>query len=177
MCDSTATIIAGVIGFVGALIGAIATIIAVRFTINFESKRRKQDLIDQAKPILINYSDDIITSEDYKKIPQIYLFSNNNENGQPLGGTLKNTNNGILFLDYVKGKKNSYFPKLSSVIDRNTVFLFYVMLVNGESIDYFEIYCHDIYGNKYKYIARINSEYDNRLELENSEPISIKMKK
>lgn len=49
-----------------------------------------------------------------------------------------------------------------------------MILVNGESIESFEIYCHDIYENKYKYIVKINSEYDNILELENSEPIKIK---
>lgn len=177
MCESTATIIAGVIGFFGALIGAAATIIAVRLTITSNSKQQKQDLINQAKPILINYNDELIKIDDYRTLPQVYLYLNGNESDDAICGTYKNTNNGILFLDYVKTKSNVYYPKLSSVIDRNTVFQIYVMLVKGEKLDFWEIYCHDIYGNNYKYVAKINTKYDNRLELVNSEPISIKMEK
>lgn len=177
MCDSTATIIAGVIGFVGALIGAAATIIAVRLTINSNSKQQKQDLINQAKPIIINIDYDELPSEESKNIQRIILFCDNNDNEIALSGTFKNTNNAIMFFDYVKTEKNTYTPKISSVVDRDTIFQIGLKLVRGEVFESWEIFFHDIYGNNYKYIAKINSEYDNRLELENSEPIRIKKEK
>ena len=48
MHESNATLLAALIGVFGALLGVIATSV-------IENKRRRKDLNDKAKPIIINY--------------------------------------------------------------------------------------------------------------------------
>lgn len=178
--DSAATIASGWISFwgafLGALIGAIATIIAVRMTIKSGNRQREQDLINQAKPIIINY--DSYQIQDEKTIAQIVFQADGEDSSICIGGTYKNTDNGILFLDLIETEYKKYYPVNIATVDKNTIFHIYVKIVNGETLTKWVIYCHDIYENPYKYNINIHPERtENSMEIISREPIPTKNKK
>lgn len=160
---------------VSSIIGAVATIIVVVLTIRNGNKHRKEDLIAQAKPIVINY--DATQIDNYKSITQVMFEFDQADNDEKTGnvcGTFKNTDNGVLFIDCFKTESKKYLPTTVATIDKNTIFQIYVKIVRGETLKGMTVYCHDIYGNKYKYDVVYKPEsFENIFELTNGEPILV----
>lgn len=158
---------------IAALIGATATIIAVVLTIRMESKQRRKDDITKAKPILINYFS--IDKISQQKLPR-YIFQSESDDTEKIYGSFKNTDNAIIFIDYIKTETKIYTNNRSVAIDKNIVFLLAIRGLKGETLKECKIYCHDIYGNKYLYNAEFRNEPEkySKLSLVDNEPKIIK---
>ena len=69
-----------------------------------------------------------------------------------LTGKIKNTDNGLLFLECVKSEKATYHPNGCNVVEKNTIFELTVYLLAGvENLRDVKLYINDIYGNRYCY--------------------------
>ena len=69
-----------------------------------------------------------------------------------LTGKIKNTDNGLLFLECVKSEKATYYPNGCNVVEKNTIFELMVYLLAGvENLRDVKLYINDIYGNRYCY--------------------------
>ena len=168
MHESNATLVAALIGVFGALLGVIVTSV-------IENRRRKKNLYDKAKPIIINYQNtETLTS----KTRTPYVFKSDNESKGSIIGTFKNTDNGILFLDYIKTETKTYMPKHVIAIDKNTVFEIKLCGLEGETMKECTLYCHDIYRNKYLYNASFTSDswQFNMISLIDGEPTKVSKK-
>lgn len=166
--ESYATLVAAIIGVFGALLG-----VAITFMI--ENHRRRKELVDKAKPIMINYlNTETLTSRT--RTP--YLFVSDGKSKESINGTFKNTDNGILFLDYIKTETKTYMPKHVVAIDKNTVFEIMLRGLQGETLKECKFYCHDIYGNKYYYNALFTTDLwqFNQISILDGEPTRISNK-
>lgn len=166
--ESYATLVAALIGVFGALLGVVITLL-------FENYRRRKERIDKAKPILINY----IHNDASKKLMG-YAFKSDSTDNKHIIGCFKNTDNGVLFLDYVETETKKYFYRNNSAVDKNFVFLLGLYGLSGETLKKCTIYCHDVYGTSYKYNAkfRLNSPDNfNRIILIDSEPERVKWRR
>lgn len=148
--QNSAVLIAALIGVFGALAGVITTAV-------IENKRRRKELVDKAKPIIINCP--INTIPDRAHIPH-YVFRNSDNKG--VGryyGIYKSTDNGIVFLDSIETETKNYLPQRNSAVDKNSTFIVELNIVEGETLKKCRIHCHDIFGNRYYYDA--DYVYDN----------------
>ena len=69
-----------------------------------------------------------------------------------LTGKIKNTDNGLLFLECVKSEKATYHPNGCNVVEKNTIFELTIYLLAGvENLRDVKLYINDIYGNRYCY--------------------------
>ena len=165
MHESNATLIAALIGVFGALLGVLITLLV-------ESKLRRKELKDKAKPIVINY-----IHNDTAEKPSGYIFKSDSTDSDCIIGCFKNTDNGVLFLDYVETETKRYHYNNNSAIDKNTVFLIELKGISGETLKKCVIYCHDIYGTPYKYSAKFTPQTAskfNDITLIDSEPQRVK---
>ena len=168
MNESNATLVSALIGVFGALLGVVITLL-------FENYRRRKEQIDKAKPILINY----IHNDDSKKLMG-YAFKSDSTDNNHIIGCFKNTDNGVLFLDYVETETKKYYYKNNSAVDKNSVFLLGLYGLSGETLKKCTIYCHDIYGTSYKYNAKFTPDSPgifNKITLIDSEPQRIKRRR
>jgi hypothetical protein len=146
-----------------AFIGGLLALIGVGITLNHEKKERKKEQLDKAKPIIINYM--LHAVDKNQPIPK-YIFSNQKtEGGKNITGIFKNTDNGILFFDYIETETKIYHPKHSSAVDKNTVFYVIIDIVSGETLKKCIFHCHDIFGTKYCYEASFCFESGRQSEL------------
>lgn len=161
---------------VAELIGAVGTIIAVVITIKHENRRRRKELVYKAKPILINYSYSLVDNKDYLEL--VFESKDGSCDGY-LMGSFKNTDNGILFLDYIETETKVYYPKLLSVVDKNTPFSIVLSNIGGETLKKCSIICHDIYENRYRFNAFFDCTKDihDQIILKNYEPQKDRKKK
>ena len=163
MPESNATLVAAIIGVIGALLGVIVTLF-------FENKRRRKETIDRARPIIINYLNDSTIDNSLTT----YTLKSDTCDSDNVFGSFKNTDNGILFLDYVDLGNKRYTPQLFAVVDTNTAFSILLQGTGGASFDKpCKLVCHDIFGNKYSYslmLAKNNTKPYNDLILSDGIP-------
>ncbi len=133
-----------------ALIGVIGALLGVLITVFIENRRRRKELFDSVKPILINYMRHQIEGEIIKSK---YLFVSEGDDSRDITGVFKNTANGILFFDCIKTETKIYRPKYSATVDKDTAFCLIIRNIEGESLRECRIYCHDIFGTPYYYNA------------------------
>ena len=146
-----------------AVIGGILALSGVWLTLRHEKKERKSEQIDKAKPIIINYM--VHAIENKLHIPK-YLFSSDEESvGKDVTGIFKNTDNGILFFDYIETETKKYYPQHSSAVDKNTVFYVLLRITNGETLTKCVFHCHDIFGTQYIYEATFCFESGRQSEI------------
>ena len=146
-----------------AVVGGLLALIGVYITLKREQKKRKEEQIEKAKPIIINY---MLHAVDNKHPYPKYIFSNTEKTtDKDITGIFKNTDNGILFFDYIETETKKYYPQHSSAVDRNTVFFVSIKIVNGETFKKCIFHCHDIFGTKYYYEASFCFESGRQSEL------------
>lgn len=167
MHESNATLVAALIGVFGALLGVLITMF-------IENHRRRKELTEKAKPIVITF-----LHTDSSKTLTGYIFQSDSTDNDKIMGTFKNTDNGILFIDYIKTetKKYSYYRVVA--IEKNTTFIITLKGLSGETLKKCDIYCHDIYGTPYIYRAAFTQKAGkfNDITLIDSEPKKTKRKK
>ena len=159
---------------VGALIGAAVALLGVIITEIITSCRRKKDRIANAKPIIINYLNESVTTNPLTT----YIFHSDSEDTNDITGSFKNTDNGLLFLDYVDIGSKRFIPKNFAVVDKNTEFSITLQGLGGASFDNeIRLYFHDIFGNQYYYRLKQTSSSRKyiRIALADDEPQSVKM--
>ena len=140
--ENLAVLIAAIIGVVGALLGVVITQI-------IENNRRRKELIDKAKPILINYT--AVSSIAQPPVTEYYFRVEGSQSGGPTIGLFKNMDNGILFIDDIETQKKRYFPLQNATVDKNTVFRIFLIVDAGDNLEDCVMNGHDIYGNCYRY--------------------------
>ena len=151
-----------VIPLVSALIGGGLTLVGVRATIKHGDKIRNDDhereTKVQAKPILINYP------PEQASVTHSTTFSFsapvNSIKTHSLRALVKNTDNGILFLDSFESEDKQYLPQCNSAVDKNEAFIIVLHVPKGETLTKWRIHCHDIYGTKYYYDAEYGQDND-----------------
>ena len=144
-------------------IGGLLALVGVRITLKHEKKERKEEQIDKAKPIVINYMQ--LATDKSCSYPK-YVFSNDEKAvDKGITGIFKNTDNGILFFDYIETETKKYYPQHSSAVDKNTVFYVNIKIVNGETLKKCVFHCHDIFGTKYYYEVSFCFELGRQSEL------------
>lgn len=136
-----------------ALVGVIGTLLGVLIAACIENMRRRKELVNRVKPILINYMRHQIEGE---KIVSKYLFVSEGDDSKDITGVFKNTANGILFFDCIITDTKIYLPKYSATVDKDTAFYLILRNIEGESLKKCQIYCHDILGTQYYYNAHFN---------------------
>ena len=142
-----------------AVIGGILALIGVFITLSHERKERKKEQKDKVKPIIINYMAN--TARKDTQALKFLFEADEKPRSRDIIGVFKNTDNGILFIDYIETETKKYYTEHSSVVDKNTVFYIYLSITNGETLKKCIIHCHDIFGTKYYYEGRFNFS-DNR---------------
>lgn len=146
-----------------ALIGGFLALLGVFLTLRHEQKERKAEQVDKAKPIVINYMSHAIDKNT--SIPKLRFVADKDSKGHMVTGVFKNTDNGILFFDYIETEKHRYYPQHSSAVDKNTVFIVFLEIVNGETFQNCIFYCHDIFETQYYYEASFCFESGRQSEL------------
>lgn len=146
--QNSAALISACIGVIGAL---VVNIIMQAV----QSRKRKQEVIDKAKPIVINCA----YSQINKSGVMYYHFVAEGQRIDNIVGVFKNTGNGILFIDYIDTGYGKYYPVQNSTVDKDTEFCIVVEMVNKQTLDEkLVIYCHDIFGTKYYFDAHFDFE-------------------
>ncbi len=137
-----------IIPLISAFIGGGLTLAGVIVTIKWETKNKEQEAIEKVKPIIINTNWETITNDsEYTN----YEFTNGSSGNIDVIGYFKNTDNGILFIDYIQSDFCTYKPVYNATIDKNSFFTIHMRVQQGETFKYFDIYCRDVLGNKYCY--------------------------
>ena len=166
-----------ILPFAWALLGGVLTFIGTLITFRHESKIRRKENIEKAKPIIINY---MFHQAPNEKLPKYIFEAEEKDDGSNvIIGILKNTDNGLLFFDYIKTENKIYYPKHSSTVDKNTVFYILLSNIEHESLKECNIYCHDIFNNNYYYRAHfaLESETQSQIVIDNIMPLSCKNEK
>ena len=156
--------------FISALIGVIGALVGVIITERIEGKRRYKEQIERAKPILINRMVSQVGS--YNDIPN-YLFVSEGESSKDIVGVFRNTDNGILFWDYIKTETKTYRPTNCNAVDKNTDFYIILRNLDEETFKTCTIYCHDIFGIQYYFSAHFHFEsgVESRIAIDDSMPL------
>lgn len=147
------------IPLISAIIGGGLTLAGVVVTINWETKQKKQEEIEKVKPIIINYDYAAIESNERFPIFNFYAVDDSVKTEHVFDCLFKNTDNGILFFDYIESERKKYLTFDGAAVDKNTVFCVIIRNIIGESLKGFKIYCHDILGNEYYYEAKYNPKH------------------
>ena len=148
--ENAAILVSAAIGVIGALLGVIITQIV-------ENRRRRKELIDKAKPIVINYTTERSIAEHSVTS---YYFETDDDGAGMASSLFKNTDNGILFIDHIETQKKKYYPAQVATADKNTVFKVFLPVTKGENFENCALFGRDIYGNLYRYNCRFDFEKD-----------------
>ena len=132
-----------------AFIGGILALLGVIVSLKHENNKNKEERLDKAKPIVINYMS--MAVDRSIPTPRYILASDEQLTNIEITGVFKNTDNGILFIDYIKTERKKYYPCHSSTVDKNTVFYIKLNVNEGENMKDCALYCHDIFGTRYYY--------------------------
>lgn len=164
--ENSAVLVASVIGVIGALMGVI-------ITNHTENKRRSDAEKAKARPIIINFMRQQMPKDNSS--PK-YVFNADDERTGSLVGCFKNATDSLLFLEKIETEKKTYYPKHSSVVDKNSSFYIILDFGQGETLRKPVIYCSDIYGTQYYYTAQfnLNSNSQSQIIIDNITPISCK---
>lgn len=146
------------IPLISALIGGGLTLAGVIVTIKWEAKHKKKEEIEKVKPIVINATSPMIPKDS--KIFCYTFESQGDLQKHEVFAVFKNTDNGILFFDLIKTANKEYYPIDGATVDKNTFFYISLKSIVGDTMEKCDIYCHDIYGNKYVYNGYFNFDSD-----------------
>ena len=146
------------INLASAVIGGLIALGGVIITLRTEATARKQERIDNAKPIMINYPSRAIP--DQAHVPHYHFWASDDTELKKLYGAFKNTDNGIMFLDSFESESKQYLPQRNSAVDKNEAFIIVLHAPKGETLTKWRIHCHDIYGTKYYYDAEYGQDND-----------------
>lgn len=141
---------------ISAFVGGLIALVGVVITLQHEAKVQKEERIYRAKPIMINYP--IRAIPDRAHIPHYHFKTDEGKSLKEMYGFFKNTDNALLFLDYIETETKKYLPQRNSAVDKNTVFIIALHIAQGETLKQCRIYCHDIFSNKYSYEAEFDLE-------------------
>ena len=143
-----------VIPLVSALIGGGLTLFGVWATIKHGDKIRiddhEREMKIQAKPILINFPPE----QDPIAHATTFSFSapGDSVKAHSIRAIVKNTDNGIAFLDNITTHNVIYYPGNNSTVDKGTVaFLEFFPADKKEGMQDIKLHLHDLYGNPYCY--------------------------
>lgn len=143
-----------VIPLVSALIGGGLTLVGVRATIKHGDKTRNDDhereMKMQAKPILVNFPPE----QDPIAHATTFSFSapGDSTKTHSMRAIVKNTDNGIAFLDKITSHNATYYPGKNCTMDKGTVaFLEFFPADRKEDLQDITLHLHDLYGNSYRY--------------------------
>ena len=123
--QNSGALISALISVFGALLGVIIMLIV-------EGHRRKTEEKAKAKPIVINYSLGHVMKKE-EGFPN-YIFESEGDCEATITGVFKNTDNGILFIDFIDTENKRYCSKHPVVVDKNTIFHITLSGVNGDSL-------------------------------------------
>ena len=140
-----------------SLIGGVLALVGALITIGREKAELRKERFEKAKPILINYSINTITKLEEMSI---YTFRSDEEKSSAsIIGVFKNTDNGIVFFDYIETETKVYKPINNVTVDKNTIFCLKLENINGENFKKCNVFCHDIFRTQYCYQAnfKVNS--------------------
>lgn len=140
--ENAAVLVSAAIGVIGALLGVIVTQIV-------ENRRRRKEVIDKAKPIVINYT--AVSAIAQPPVTDYYFRTEGSQSGDPTTGLFKNMDNGILFIDEIRTQRKQYLPLQNATVDKNTVFRIFLTLDAGDNLEDCVLNGHDIFGNCYRY--------------------------
>lgn len=167
------------IPLITALIGGLVGVI---FTIKWENQQKEKEKIDNAKPIIINYMGH--QAQDNSRVARYFFESKDdtiygNINRQTIYGVFKNTNNGILFIDYIETGVKEYYPFSNATVDRNTAFYIVLQRIYGETLTKCIIHCHDIYNTAYCYNAHFcfDDSTQSQIIIDDNQPVLLKKDK
>lgn len=132
-----------------AVIGGILALIGVFITLSHERKERKKEQKEKVKPIVINYMANAAKNDSC--VLRFLFVADDKPSSSDVIGVFKNTDNGILFIDYIETETKKYYTPHSSVVDKNTVFYIYLQISDGETFKKCVIHCHDVFETKYFY--------------------------
>ena len=137
-----------VIPLISALFGGFLTLLGVKMTITAQNK--KEDIARKA-----SVRPWIFTCEEHvpgdKKTYAMEAEPNHNERGF-IAGNIRNTDNGLLILDYVESRTVQYVPTGDKVVDKNSSIELVIFLKDKvETLEGFHLYIRDIYDNRYRY--------------------------
>ena len=143
---------------ISAFVGGLIALVGVVITLRHEGKSQKEERIDRAKPIMINYPAKAVP--DRAHVPHYHFRASEGTVPSEKYGVFKNTDNGILFLECIRTETKEYFPQRNSAVAKNEAFIVILHLAEGETLTECRIYCHDIFGNKYYYDAQYDYDSD-----------------
>lgn len=158
------------------ILGGILALIGSFITFRHETKRQHSEEIDRVKPIIINYDRRQISDGSHTAK---YIFEDETKSSKALISTFKNTDNGLLFFDYIKTENKIYYPKNNSAVDKDIPFFIQLNVSNGETFKSCALFCHDIYGTKYYYPAHFNFGTDgaSKIVIDNIMPVEASKQK
>lgn len=152
--DCISVITGIVVPLCSALLGGGLTLIGVYLTLKKQDKKDAEVRKLSVRPWIFSYEHVYLTSEHTKCIMVPDCDSSNAQ----IAGNIKNTDNGILILDYVESEDAIYKPDNSSfVVEKNSVIELIIILKDKvETLKSISLYVKDIYGNQYRYKLILN---------------------
>ena len=139
---------------ISAIIGGCLTLLGVYITLKEQDKKDAETRKLSVKPWIFSYEHVHLTSEHTECI----MVPDSDFSNAKITGKIKNTDNGILILDYVESENAIYKPNNSSfVVEKNSVIELIIFLKDKvETLKSMSLYVKDIYGNQYRYELILN---------------------
>ena len=146
-CASVITDI--VVPVCSALLGGGLTLLGVYLTIRKQDKKDSEAKKLSVRPWIFSCESEYSPSGHAECI----MVSDADSSSARIAGNIKNTDNGILILDYVKSENVIYKPNNSNfVVEKNKKIELLVFLKDGvETLKDLYLYIKDVYGNQYRY--------------------------
>ena len=145
-----ASVITGIIVPVcSALFGGGLTLLGVWLTIKDQSKKEETARKAAARPWIFSCESEYSPDGHAECI----MVPDADSSNARITGNIKNTDNGILILDYIKSEHVIYKPNNSNfVVEKNSKIELLVFLKDGvETLKDLYLYIKDVYGNQYRY--------------------------
>lgn len=137
-----------------ALLGGGLTLIGVYLTLWKQDRKDAETRKLSVKPWIFSYEHVYLPSDHMECI----MIPDSDISNAQIAGNIKNTDNGILILDYVESADTVYKPNNSSfVVEKNSVIELIIFLKDKvETLKSMSLYVKDIYGNQYRYELILN---------------------
>ena len=146
--DCTSTITSIIVSLCSALLGGGLTLLGVWLTIKDQNKKEEAAKKAAVRPWIFSYEECI---PPYKKTCFIAPDSDYSRD-IVTSGIIKNTDTGILILDYVESELVRYTLHGDNVVDKNSTVELAIHLKNRvENLNGLRLYIKDVYGNRYSY--------------------------
>lgn len=139
-----------IIPLISAFIGGFITMLGVIITIRSEKKKEAKNAIKAIKPWI--FSLDYCNDNDIENANMICLSDGNPINHSVDAHILiKNTDNGIGIIEKMQTEKNTYYPTIGKLLEKDRVTKLNICFGSGENLRNMLLTITDIYGNKYLY--------------------------